>query len=47
MVTNNLMAGITYLFSVSAYNDVGEGPISSSQAIMAAKVPLAPINVRM
>lgn len=29
LITENLVAGLTYQLSVSAYNDVGEGEISN------------------
>jgi predicted DNA-binding ArsR family transcriptional regulator len=46
-ISDNIAAGITYQVSVSAYNDVSEGPISDNLEIMAAMVPDAPTNVRM
>lgn len=45
LITDNLQAGFSYLITVSATNDVGEGSASPSLEIMAARVPFAPLNV--
>jgi hypothetical protein len=47
MVTNQIIAGVTYQIRVSAYNDVGESSQSAALSIMAARVPNAPTNVQM
>jgi hypothetical protein len=46
-VSSGIVAGLTYQMAVSAYNAVGEGPLSDNLHILAARVPFAPQNVIM